>query len=187
MLTISRRVRTSVYKAHGTRNSSAKFENEDIQVNKKDLTVTLSAVSLERLSIKRMSSTTEVKEEDVKEGTDGTNEGPERRQRDTIRSRLRTVTQTSADTDLRMMKKTLIMLILTSIFVLTITIYVALITVVAKSSGELDVMRQLENPRFVVFLFFLRLYYVNVVINLLLYGLLDFRFRRGLRRLFCRL
>ena len=187
VMTISRRVRTSVYKAHGTRKSSAKFENDDIHVNKKDLTVTLSAISLERLSIKRMSSTTEVKEEDVKEVNDGTNEGPDRRQRDTIRSRLRTVTQTSTDTDLRMMKKTLIMLILTSIFVLTITIYVALITVVAKSSGELDVMRQLENPRFVVFLFFLRLYYVNVVINLLLYGLLDYRFRRGLRRLFCRL
>ena len=102
------------------------------------------------------------------------------------RNRFRTITQTSADTDVRMRKKTLIMLILTSVFVLTITIYIALITVVAKSSGQLDVMRQLENPDIVLFLFFLRLYYVNVVINLLLYGLLDLRFRTGLRRLLCR-
>ena len=187
VLTVSKRVRTSVYSARNTRKNS-RHENKDNDAAKGDLTVMCSTVSLELLSIRRLSSKRGRCE--IKEGSDASNEGRERRQIDVIqptavRHCLRTVTQTSNDTDLRTMRKTLIMLILTSVFVLTITIYVGLITVVAKSSGQLDVMRQLENPQFVVFLFFLRLYYVNVVINLLLYGLLDSRFRTGLKRLLC--
>ena len=101
------------------------------------------------------------------------------------RIRRRTTTESSFDTALRRKRKTLIMLILTSVFVLTISIYIVLITIVADTRGKVDIMRQLDNDNIVVFLFFLRFYFINCIINPILYGLLDSRFRNGLKRIFC--
>ena len=100
------------------------------------------------------------------------------------RIRRRTTTESSFDTALRRKRKTLIMLILTSVFVLTISIYIVLIMIVADTRGKVDIMRQLDNDNIVVFLFFLRFYFINCIINPILYGLLDSRFRNGLKRIF---
>ena len=86
----------------------------------------------------------------------------------------------------RRKRKTLIMLILTSVFIVTITVYIVLITLVAANNG---IHKKLSNTEKGLFFFFLRIYFVNCVINPILYGLMDPRFRRGLKRLFgsCRL
>ncbi|KAL4231297.1 hypothetical protein ACF0H5_008877 [Mactra antiquata] len=79
-------------------------------------------------------------------------------------------------------RKTLIMLVLTGVFIFTVLLYLTLVCVVAKTGGAL---RQLSNSQKVIFFFFWRLYFINSVINPILYGFMDHRFRQGLVRLFC--
>ena len=78
--------------------------------------------------------------------------------------------------------KTFIMLVLTSVFILTMVLYIALLSLVAKTN---NILRELSNTKRVVFFFFWRFYFINCVINPLLYGVMDPRFRKGLKRIFC--
>ncbi|KAK3611668.1 hypothetical protein CHS0354_012040, partial [Potamilus streckersoni] len=82
----------------------------------------------------------------------------------------------------RVRKKTIIMLILTSVFVVTTILYVILLSLIAN---EGTFLQNLSNNQKVFFFFFLRLYFVNSVINPILYGMLDPRFRQGLKSLVC--
>lgn len=180
---------------HSSSRSESNNDTENsARITKRDITITLSSISLESLSKSDRStkvidpvSAAESHSEDEKvdETNVGETNGKIVTRNSAVRARIRRITESSTDTELRVKKKTLIMLILTSVFVLTITVYVALISVVAEKRGNLDVMRQLENADIVIFLFFLRLYFVNCIINPLLYGLLDVRFRTGMKRLFC--
>lgn len=80
-------------------------------------------------------------------------------------------------------RKTVIMLILTSVFIATMTVYVVLTSLVAKPDGILDAM---SDSTKVVFFFFWRLYFINCVVNPILYGFMDPRFRTGLLTFFRR-
>lgn len=82
--------------------------------------------------------------------------------------------------DFRRKQKTVIMLVLTSVFVVTMLLYVILISLVAATEGILKI---LPNSQKVLFFFFWRLYFINTVVNPILYGFLDPRFRSGLLRM----
>ena len=84
---------------------------------------------------------------------------------------------------INMRRKTLIMLTLTSVYIVTMTTYICLVSMVAKKDG---ILRRLSDSDKVVFFFFLRLYFVNTCINPILYGIMDPRFKRGLKQLLCR-
>ena len=74
-------------------------------------------------------------------------------------------------------QKTIIMLVLTIMFVLTMGIYVILTCLVAGRAG---LMKNLTNSEKVAFFFFWRLYFINTNVNPILYGFMDPRFRTGL-------
>ena len=82
----------------------------------------------------------------------------------------------------RRKRKTLIMLILTTVFIVTMTLYIALLSLVAETD---NILRKISNTEKVLFFFFWRFYFINCVINPLLYGQMDPRFRKGLKRIFC--
>ena len=82
----------------------------------------------------------------------------------------------------RLKHKTEIMLVLTTVFTITIIIYLVLISFVAS---ERNVLRRLTENEKVIFFFFWRFYFINVLINPLLYGLMDPRFRKGVKEIFC--
>ena len=82
---------------------------------------------------------------------------------------------------LRRKRKTMIMLVLTSVFIATMTVYIALLSLVAKTD---NILRTLSNSEKVVFFFFWRLYFINTIINPALYGIMDPRFRAGIKRMF---
>ena len=88
----------------------------------------------------------------------------------------------SDGTIVRRKRKTLIMLILTSVFIITLTIYIILVSLVAEKHG---ILRKLSNTEKTVFFFFMRINFVNCVINPVLYGIMDPRFRTGLKTLLC--
>lgn len=77
----------------------------------------------------------------------------------------------------RMRQKTIIMLVLFTVFVITMALYVSMTFVVAGQEG---VLKQMPNSEKVAFFFFWRLYFINTNINPVLYGLMDARFRAGL-------
>lgn len=79
-------------------------------------------------------------------------------------------------------RKTLIMLVLSGVFTVTMSLYLGLVCKVANTEG---VLRQLTNYQKVVFFFFWRMYFINSLINPVLYGFMDHRFRKGLTRLLC--
>lgn len=79
-------------------------------------------------------------------------------------------------------RKTLIMLTLTTVYIVTTTTYICLVSLVAEKDG---ILRKLTNSDKVIFFFFLRLYFVNSIINPILYGIMDPRFRDGFKHLFC--
>ena len=83
---------------------------------------------------------------------------------------------------LRWKRKTLIMIILTSVFIVTMTLYIVLLSFVAEKD---NILREISNSEKVAFFFFWRLYFVNCVINPILYGVMDPRFRNGVKRLVC--
>lgn len=74
-------------------------------------------------------------------------------------------------------QKTIIMLVLTIMFVVTMAMYVILTCFVAGTEG---VLKNLSNSEKTIFFFFWRLYFVNTNINPILYGFMDPRFRAGL-------
>lgn len=78
-------------------------------------------------------------------------------------------------------RRALTTIILSSAFVITITLYITLITLVSQKD---NILKRLPSNEKAVFLFFLRLYFVNSAINPILYGLADPRFRNGLKKLF---
>ena len=82
----------------------------------------------------------------------------------------------------RLKHKTEIMLVLTTVFTITIIIYLVLISFVAS---EHNILRRLKENEKVIFFFFWRFYFINVLINPLLYGLMDPRFRKGVKEIFC--
>lgn len=83
-----------------------------------------------------------------------------------------------------MKRKTRIMLVLTSVFAITMTTYVILTFLVSLTDG---ILKNLTNSGKVTFFFFWRLYFMNTIINPILYGFMDPRFRSGLAMLTKRL
>ncbi|KAL3863062.1 hypothetical protein ACJMK2_004843 [Sinanodonta woodiana] len=114
--------------------------------------------------------------------------GPQKAIRKSLTSSLGNVSSSSVsvmnDTSVfsRVRRKTMIMLILTSVFVVTTILYVILLSLVAD---EGTFLQNLSDTQKVFFFFFLRLYFINSVINPILYGILDPRFRQGLKSLMC--
>lgn len=93
-----------------------------------------------------------------------------------LRSCCMSLIQTAQRED-SMRRKTIIMLVLTTVFAITMTTYVVLVAMVAGTEG---VLRNLNNTEKVTFFFFWRLYFINTNINPILYGFMDPRFRAGL-------
>lgn len=81
---------------------------------------------------------------------------------------------------LRQRRKTLIMLILTSVFIVTMSLYIALLSLVAERD---KILRRLSNSEKAVFFFVWRLYFINSIINPVLYGVMDPRFRAGIKQM----
>ena len=76
----------------------------------------------------------------------------------------------------RMRRKTLIMLILTAVFIVTTVLYLTLLNLIAN-----NILQTLSKTQKSVYFFFFRLYFINHVINPILYGLLDPQFRHILK------
>ena len=79
----------------------------------------------------------------------------------------------------RMRRNTLIMFILTLCFVISILVYFILAIQMADTERFFNTLTLWQG---VLVMFFLRLYYFIILINIVVYGLLDPRFRRALRR-----
>ena len=88
-------------------------------------------------------------------------------------SSIRRVTKT-----VQLKRKTEIMLVLTTVFTVTIIIYLVLSSFVATQDG---ILKQLTRSEKVIFFLFWRFYFINCIINPVLYGLMDPRFRNGLK------
>lgn len=80
-------------------------------------------------------------------------------------------------TGARLRRKTLIMWILTIVFITTTVLYLGMIITVSDSD---DYVASFTISEMAAWLFFLRLYFINSVINPILYGFLDPRFKRAL-------
>lgn len=78
----------------------------------------------------------------------------------------------------RVRRKTWIMLILTAVFISTTILYLTLLNLIAN-----DVLETLSKSQKSIYFFFFRLYFINHVINPILYGLLDPHFRRILKQI----
>ena len=77
----------------------------------------------------------------------------------------------------RIRRKTLIMFILTAIFIVTTVLYLTLLSLIAN-----DILRSLNSTGKTFYFLFFRLYFINHVINPILYGFLDPHFRRILKQ-----
>ena len=80
----------------------------------------------------------------------------------------------------RRIQKTWIILILTSVYIVTTILYISLVSRIAEKDG---ILRKLSDSEKAVYFFFLRLYFINSVINPILYGIMDPRFRGGVKLL----
>ena len=76
----------------------------------------------------------------------------------------------------RVRRKTLIMFILTAIFIVTTVLYLTLLSLIAN-----DFLGALSSSEKAVYFFFFRLYFINHAVNPILYGFLDPHFRRVLK------
>lgn len=76
----------------------------------------------------------------------------------------------------RIKKKTAIMLILTAVFIVTTILYLTLLNLIANG-----ILGSLSSTEKAFYFFFFRLYFINHVINPVLYGFLDPHFRRVLK------
>ena len=93
------------------------------------------------------------------------------------RRRRSTIGSMGGSTGARLRRKTLIMWILTIVFIITTVLYFAMISHVADSQDYVSTFTISERA---AWLFFLRLYFINSVLNPILYGFLDPRFKRAL-------
>ena len=73
-------------------------------------------------------------------------------------------------------RKTLIMFILTAVFIFTTILYMTLLSLIAH-----DVLETLSNSGKAAYFFFFRFYFINHVINPILYGFLDPHFKKVLK------
>lgn len=96
----------------------------------------------------------------------------------TYQRRRSTIGSLSTHTGIRLRRKTLIMFILTAVFVTTTVLYFCLIGLMADNDSHFVI--ELTMSEQTTWLFFLRLYFINSIINPILYGFLDPRFRRAL-------
>ncbi|XP_060589821.1 uncharacterized protein LOC132745009 [Ruditapes philippinarum] len=94
------------------------------------------------------------------------------------RRRRSTIGSLSKHTGTRLRRKTLIMFILTAVFIVTTVLYFCLIGLMADHESLF--VKKLTMSEQTAWFFFLRLYFINSVINPVLYGFLDPRFRRAL-------
>lgn len=74
----------------------------------------------------------------------------------------------------RVRRKTLIMFILTLAFIVTTVLYFILITIIASPK---DFLQYMTDSQKAAYFFFLRFYFINHVINPVVYGLLDPQFK----------
>lgn len=88
-----------------------------------------------------------------------------------------TLASLTGSSGIRLRRKTLIMFILTAVFIITSVLYFCLIGLMSDAD---DFLLRLSHTEQAVWLFFLRLYFINSVINPILYGFLDPRFRKSL-------
>ncbi|XP_053407720.1 uncharacterized protein LOC128559595 [Mercenaria mercenaria] len=72
--------------------------------------------------------------------------------------------------------KTMIMLVLTSLFAVTMVLYIILTSLEANPAG---ILKDMSESQLVAFFFFWRLYFVNSIVNPILYGFMDPGFRSG--------
>ena len=93
------------------------------------------------------------------------------------RRRRSTAGSMGGSTGARLRRKTLIMWILTIVFITTTVLYFGMISHVADSEDYVSTFTVSERA---AWLFFLRLYFINSIINPVLYGFLDPRFKRAL-------
>ncbi|XP_053406929.1 cephalotocin receptor 1-like [Mercenaria mercenaria] len=75
----------------------------------------------------------------------------------------------------RVRRKTLIMFILTIAFIATTILYLTLLSFIARSD---DILQDMSDSGKATYFFFFRLYFLNHVINPIVYGLLDPRFKK---------
>ncbi|KAL4232208.1 hypothetical protein ACF0H5_009783 [Mactra antiquata] len=75
----------------------------------------------------------------------------------------------------RVKRKTLIMFILTIVFILTTILYMTLLSFIARSD---DILQHMSPGGKAIYFFFFRLYFINHVINPVVYGILDPKFRK---------
>lgn len=80
----------------------------------------------------------------------------------------------------RLNTKTKIMFVLTVMFIITTVCYISLVGKIAND----DVLQELSDTSRTVYFFFLRLYFINHVVNPIVYGLLDPQFRKLLKQIF---
>lgn len=78
----------------------------------------------------------------------------------------------------RLRRKTCMMLVLSVVFIVTISTYLALLSGI--TNGKLT---KLSNKEMTIYFFFFRLYFINHCINIFVYGLLDPHFRFILQNL----
>lgn len=80
----------------------------------------------------------------------------------------------------RVRRKTLILFILTSCFIVTTVLYYTMISILGSSG---DVVNALSDQRKVVFFFFLRFYFIQHIINPIVYSVLDPQVKTALRKI----
>ena len=80
----------------------------------------------------------------------------------------------------RVRGKAIVMFCVTLAFIVTTIIYLVLICIIASSN---DILQTLNDDSKAVYFFFLRLYFINHVINPFIYGVLDPRFKENLKSL----
>jgi uncharacterized membrane protein len=78
----------------------------------------------------------------------------------------------------RVRRKTLIMFILTVVFIITTILYLTLLSFIARS-----ILDTLSDSGKAVYFFFFRLYFINHVINPIIYGVLDPHFKQVVKHL----
>lgn len=94
-----------------------------------------------------------------------------------LHRRRSTIASLPGHTGTRLRRKTLIMFILTSAFVGTTLLYFSLIGYLSKEGNFVSTLSHSERT---AWMFFLRLYFINSILNPILYGFLDPRFRKAL-------
>ncbi|KAL4234160.1 hypothetical protein ACF0H5_005813 [Mactra antiquata] len=91
---------------------------------------------------------------------------------------------TSSTKSSRVRRKALIMFILTASFMCTTVLYFTMISILGSAGNTVS---DLSDRGKAIFFFFLRFYFIQHIINPILYAILDPKIQRGLKLLFIRL